>query len=73
MVEAVLIDNKIRQSSLRWSRHVISGPERALVRKSEKIYVGMKRKSKGKPLKTWIQAIQKDVCLGKSFVSKRVT
>ena len=57
------IEDKMRECRLRWFGHVQRRPEDAPVRRSEVLNVGELIRHRGRPLKTWMQVIQKDMSI----------
>ena len=55
------IDDKMRESRLRWFGHVRKRLVSAPVRKCESVEDGGQRKGRGKPLTTWVRVIERDM------------
>ena len=63
----VSIDEKMRESRLRWFSHVQRRTINAIVRKSELIQVEGTRKGRGRPNITLIKVIKKDMSIKKTI------
>ncbi|XVF47947.1 hypothetical protein PTKIN_Ptkin03bG0150400 [Pterospermum kingtungense] len=62
-LKVALIEDKMRESHLRWFGYVIRRPKGAPVRRCEAFTVGQERKTRGRPLKTWKQVIRQDMSI----------
>ena len=56
-----LIGDKIRESQLRWLRHVQRRPMTAPVRRSETIQIEGARRTRGRPKLTWVEVVKRDM------------
>ena len=63
----VSIDEKMRESRLRWFSHVQKRTINAIVRKSELIQVEGTKKGRGRPKITLIKVIKKDMLIKKTI------
>ena len=55
------ISDKMRESRLRWFGHIQRRHETAPVRKVESIHIEGSKRVRGRPKKTWIEVITKDM------------
>ena len=55
------IGDKMRESRLRWFRHVQRRPMTAPVRRSETIQVEGARRTRGRPKLTWVEVVKRDM------------
>ncbi|XP_070025242.1 uncharacterized protein [Nicotiana sylvestris] len=60
-VHVAPIDDKMRETTLRWFRHVQKRSPDALVRRCEWLVVEGTRRGKGRPKKYWGEVIRKDM------------
>ena len=63
LVGIALIKNKMRENRLRWFGHIGRRPMDASVRRVENIDIEQGKKLRGRPKKTWMEVIKKDMKL----------